>query len=171
MSERYSYVPPLILTVFFLALALTACAPRHSLYFDAAERSSVAAPASSQVRVIQADALVVEGRRVHMVDAVTPQPAPDAACPAEALAARQARLRLAALAGEARHVEVRLVPGVDRYNRANAHLSFDGHDPASVLIDEGLAVAPTQQAFSWCGSLSGGYPRAQHLAMLSLAGS
>ena len=170
MPERYSFVPPLILTVFFLALALTACAPRHSLYFDAAGHEGGVA-AASQVRVVQADALVVDGRRVHIVDAITPQPAPDAGCPAEALAARQARLRLTALAAEARHVDVHIVPGLDKYNRANAHVSFDGQDPASVLIDEGLAVAPTQQSFSWCGPLSGGYPRAQHLAMLSLAGS
>ena len=37
------------------------------------------------------DALIIDGRRVHLVDAVTPQPAPDARCPAEALAARQVR--------------------------------------------------------------------------------
>ena len=49
-----------------------------------------------------------------------------------------------------------------------------GHIPwtqARVLIDEGLAVSPQKQAFSWCGPLSESFPQAQHLAMLSVTGS
>jgi endonuclease YncB( thermonuclease family) len=153
--------------VILAALALTACSQPRSLYMDEAR----AAEASSQVSVVQADALVVDGRHVHLIDAVTPQPAPDAGCPAEALAARQARLRMMDLAVHAHHVEIRATGTVDGYNRVNAHVSFDGLDPAAVLIDEGLAVAPDKQAFSWCGPLSGGFPQAQHLAMLSLTGS
>jgi hypothetical protein len=147
------------------AVMLSACSQPRSLFVD-----EPAFP-HAQINVVQADALVIDGRRVHLVDAVTPQPAPDASCAAEALAARQARLRMTALAQSARHVEVRPTGTLDGYNRVNAHVSFDGLDPAEVLIDEGLAVAPDKQSFSWCGPLSGSFPQAQHLAMLSLAGS
>jgi endonuclease YncB( thermonuclease family) len=154
-------------TIVILAvLALSACSQPHPLFMDEPAR----ADAASQVDVVQADALVVDGRRVHMVDAITPQPAPDAGCPAEALAARQARLRMTELAARAHHVEVKPIGTLDGYNRANAHVTFDGLDPAATLIDEGLAVAPDKQAFSWCGPLSA-FPQAQHLAMLSLTGS
>ncbi len=148
-------------------LVLSACSQPHSLYMDEQVRSL--GPVS-QVSVVQADALIVDGRRVHLVDALTPQPAPDAGCPAEALAARQARLRMTDLAARARHVDVQPTGTLDGYNRANAHVSFDGQDPAAILIDEGLAVAPDHQSFSWCGPLSA-FPQAKHLAMLSLTGS
>jgi hypothetical protein len=150
-----------------LALALGACA-QHSLYADGSAPPSAA---FSQISVVQADALVIDGRRVHLVDALTPQPAPDARCPAEALAARQARLRVMSLANQARHADIRPTGTLDRYNRADAHVLFDGVDPAAVLIDEGLAVAPGKHAFNWCGPLSEGFPQARRLAMLSLTGS
>jgi len=148
-------------------LALSACSQPHSLYMDEQARSP---GVTSQVSVVQADALIVDGRRVHLVDAVTPQPAPDAGCPAEALAARQARLRMTDLAARASRVDVRPTGTLDGYNRANAHVSFDGQDPAGILIDEGLAVAPDNKSFNWCGPLSA-FPQARHLAMLSLTGS
>jgi endonuclease YncB( thermonuclease family) len=159
---------PFPLVAVLIALTLGACSPRPSLYAD------VSVPperALARINVVQADALVVDGKRVHLVDAVTPQPAPDARCPAEALAARQARLRMTALALRVHHVDVQPTGTIDGYNRANAHVLFDGVDPALVLISEGLAVAPQKQAFDWCGPLSDAFPRAQHLAMLSLAGS
>jgi endonuclease YncB( thermonuclease family) len=149
-------------------LALSACSRPHSLFVEEPARS--AGPVSL-VSVVQADALVVDGRRVHLVDAITPQPAPDAGCPAEALAARQARLRMTDLAARTRHVDVKPTGTLDGYNRANAHVLFDGRDPAETLIDEGLAVAPDKQAFNWCGPLSSAFPQAQRLAALSLTGS
>jgi hypothetical protein len=155
------------ITAVMFALVLGACSQR-SLY---AEASPPDAAGQSRISVVQADALVIDGRRVHLVDAVTPQPAPDAHCPAEALAARQARLRVIALADRTHHANVELTGTLDGYNRADAHLRFDGVDPATVLIDEGLAVAPGNQAFSWCGPLSEGFPQARRMAMLSLAGS
>jgi endonuclease YncB( thermonuclease family) len=150
------------------ALLLSACSKAHALYMDEPVQPTAAL---SQIRVLQADALVVDGRRVHLVGAVTPQPAPDAGCPAEALAARQARLRMTDLAAQARHAEVKPTGTLDRYNRADAHVLFDGSDPAETLIGEGLAVAPDNPAFNWCGPLSGAFPQARRLAMLSLTGS
>jgi endonuclease YncB( thermonuclease family) len=151
-----------------IALGLIACSRPHSLFVDEPVQATVPA---SPVDVVQADALIVDGRRIHLADAVTPQPAPRAGCPAEALAARQARLRMAALAQTAHHVNVTPTGTLDGEYRINAHVSFDGLDPAETLIGEGLAVAPQKQAFSWCSPASGSQPRAQRLAMLSSAGS
>jgi endonuclease YncB( thermonuclease family) len=148
------------------ALWLAACSQPHSLFVD---EPAGAATATTQISVVQGDALVVDGRRVHLVDAVTPQPAPDASCAAEAAAARQARLRMTELAARVHHVDVQTTGTVDGYNRANAHVRFDGIDPAQVLINEGLAVSPQGQTFSWCGPLSDAQGR--RLAMLSLTGS
>jgi endonuclease YncB( thermonuclease family) len=157
-----------LMTAMIGALFLAACSQQHSLYADG---PAPAADTVAQISVVQADALVVDGRRVHLVDAVTPQGAPDAHCAAEALAARQARLRLTAMADKVHHVDIRPTGTIDSYNRVNAHVTFDGVDPARVLIDEGLAVSPQKQAFSWCGPLSEAFPQAQHLAMLSVTGS
>jgi len=154
--------------VLLAALTLGACSQPRSLFMDETQKS---AAATTSVSVVQADAIVVDGRRIHLVDALTPQPAPDAGCAAEALAARQARLRMTELAAQTHHVDVRPTGTLDNYNRANAHVLFDGQDPAATLIDEGLAVAPDKKSFSWCGPLSSAFPQAQHLAMLSLTGS
>jgi endonuclease YncB( thermonuclease family) len=154
-----------ILVAMVGALWLAACSQPHSLFVD---EPAGAAGATTQISVIQGDALIIDGRRVHLVDAVTPQPAPDAGCAAEAAAARQARLRMTELAARVHHVDVRTTGAVDGYNRADAHVRFDGLDPAQVLINEGLAVAPQGQAFNWCGPLS---DQGRRLAMLSLTGS
>jgi endonuclease YncB( thermonuclease family) len=156
------------MTAMTIALELIACSRPHSLFVDEPAQADASA---SPVNVVQADALIVDGRPIHLADAVTPQPAPKAGCPAEVLAARQARLRMAALAQTARHVSVTPTGTLDGDYRINAHVSFDGLDPAETLIDEGLAVAPRKQAFNWCSPRSGSQPRAQHLAMLSSAGS
>ncbi len=93
---------------------MSACSQPHSLFTDEQVGPTGVA---SQVSVVQADALIVDGKRVHLVDAVTPQPAPDAGCPAEALAARQARLRMTDLAARTRHVDVQTTGTLDGYNR------------------------------------------------------
>lgn len=160
-------LPRLAAALIAVVLVLAACSQPRSLFVD--EPAAVAGPVS-KIAVVQADALVVDGRRVHLIDAVTPQPAPDAGCPAEALAARAARLRMSALAESARHVDVNADGTLDKYNRANAHVTFDGVDPAATLIDEGLAVSPEKPTFSWCGPLSA-YPQARRMVMLSLTGS
>jgi endonuclease YncB( thermonuclease family) len=159
-------------SAFALALSaaalLAACSPARSTLF--AEQTPAGAPAP-QIEVLQGDVLVIDGRHLHLVDAATPKPAPHARCMAEALASRQARLRLLALVQGVRKVVVSPTGSVDDHNRAEARVLLDGVDPAQVLIDEGLAVQPQGRPFDWCGPVADALPQGSRIAMLSLSGS
>ncbi|HEY3951037.1 nuclease [Phenylobacterium sp.] len=146
---------------------LTACAPRSGLFAEGRAPS----PAAPNVAVLQSDVLVIDGQAVHLADAVTPQPSPDAHCPAEALAARQVALRLKTLVTGVRTAAITPAGGKDSYNRPFAHVLLDGADPAHELVEDGLAVRPGGRAFNWCGPISAGFPRAEHIAVLSFSGT
>jgi endonuclease YncB( thermonuclease family) len=135
-----------------------------------AEAAAAAGPSTS-VAVLQSDVLVINGQAVHLADAVTPQPSPNARCAAEALAARQAVLRLKTLASGVKTVTVTPTGVRDSANRPFAHILLDGEDPAHDLIIDGLAVAPGDKAFDWCGPISASFPRGAHIADLSFSGS
>ncbi|MBS0334303.1 MAG: nuclease [Proteobacteria bacterium] len=147
---------------------LAACAPRAPLFAD---NAAAAGPAAPRIAVLQSDVLVVDGQAVRLADAVTPQPSPDARCTAEALAARQAALRLKALATGVHAVSISPTGEKDAYNRPFAHVLLDGEDPAHDLIEEGLAVRPGATPFNWCGPIAAGFPRAEHIAVLSFSGT
>jgi endonuclease YncB( thermonuclease family) len=121
--------------------------------------------------VLQSDVLIVNGHPVHLADAVTPQPSPDARCPAEALAARQTARELKALIKGVHAATVTPTGATDSANRPFAHILLDGVDPAHELIEDGLAVPPGKGPFNWCGPISSGLPRAEHIAMLSFSGT
>ncbi|THD64823.1 hypothetical protein [Phenylobacterium sp.] len=146
---------------------LTACAPREPLLAAAGP----AGPPMPKIAVLQSDVLVVDGQAIHLADVVTPQPSPDARCAAEALAARQAALRLKALASGVIAVGVTPTGDRDGQGRPYAHVLLDGQDPAHDLIEDGLAVAPGGNRFDWCGPISADYPRAAHIATLSFSGA
>jgi endonuclease YncB( thermonuclease family) len=160
--------PALAAVFLVMALGASACSPRPGLYADARSDAPAAAP---RIEVLQGDVLVVDGRRVHLAETAVPQPAPSAHCIAEALAARQARLRLQQLAVGVRDVQVLPTGGDDAGGRVEAHVRFDSQDPAQTLVDEGLAVVSHGGPFSWCGPVSQALPQGQHIAMLSLSGS
>ena len=145
---------------------LSACTPRGLAFLDA----SRAGPAPPKLAVLQSDVLVINGEAVRLADAVTPQASPDARCAAEALAARQAALELKSLISGVRTVTVTPTGARDDLNRAYAHVLLDGVDPAHDLIEDGLAVAPGEKRFDWCGPISTSYPRVAHIAALSFAG-
>jgi endonuclease YncB( thermonuclease family) len=168
LSHLYSLACVLLLALIGLGALplLSGCAPRAPLFADA----SPAGPSAS-VAVLQSDVLVIDGEAVHLADAVTPQPSPDARCAAEALAARQAALRLKALASGVRTVNVSPTGARDGANRRYAHVLLDGEDPAHNLIVDGLAVAPGGKPFDWCGPISASFPRAAHIADLSFSGA
>jgi endonuclease YncB( thermonuclease family) len=144
---------------------VSACAQRASLFTD----TTPAGP-SVAVAVLQSDLLSIDGRIVRLADALTPQPSPWARCAAEALAARQTAARLKVLASDVSAVSVRLTGALDREKHPYAHVLLDGHDPAQVLITDGMAVAPGGQPFDWCGPIAAGYPRAASVAYLSYTG-
>ncbi|HZZ68491.1 MAG TPA: hypothetical protein VFE18_09990 [Phenylobacterium sp.] len=165
LSHAYTASCVIFLGV-ILMLSLTACDRPQGLFADAAPPTPAA-----QVGVLQSDVLIVNGQAVHLADAVTPQPSPDARCPAEALAARQTALELKTLTSGVRAVTVTPTGAKDSSNRPFAHVLLDGVDPAHELIEDGLAVRPGAGAFNWCGPLSASFPRAEHIAMLSVSGT
>jgi endonuclease YncB( thermonuclease family) len=154
------------LVLLSVLVLLSACSQRTPLFAEA----SAAGPSTS-VAVMQSDVLVINGEAVHLADAVTPQPSPDARCAAEALAARQAAQYLKTLASGVRTVTVTPTGVRDDSNRPYAHVLLDGEDPARDLIVEGLAVAPGGKPFDWCGPISASFPRAAHIADLSFSGA
>lgn len=158
--RRRAVWPALVAAVF-----LSACGRSPSLY---AELPASQAPLASIV-VVQPDAIVVDGQHIHLVDMAAPQAAPHAHCVAEAAAARQTRLRLIALSEDVHAVEVTPTGARDGHGRIEAHVRFDGQDPAAILIDEGLAVAAGAKATSWCAPISQSVGDAMHIAMLSMA--
>jgi len=163
-----SRFPALVSTLVLLTalVLLMACAPRAPLFVDA----TPVAPAP-KITVLQADVLVIDGQAVRLADAVTPQPSPDARCAAEALAARQATLRLRTLTSGVTTVRVTPTGARDGDDRPYAHVLLDGADPAHDLIENGLAVTPGGQPFDWCGPISSDFARAAHIATLSFSGA
>jgi endonuclease YncB( thermonuclease family) len=145
---------------------LSGCAPRASLFAEVAP-----AGPSARVAVLQSDVLVINDEAVHLADAVTPQPSPEARCAAEALAARQAAIYLRNLAHGVKTVTVTPTGAHDGANRPYAHVLLDGEDPAHDLIADGLAVAPGGKPFDWCGPISASFPRVAHIADLSFSGA
>jgi endonuclease YncB( thermonuclease family) len=134
-------------------LGLAACAPNASIYADNQ-------PAEShEVRVLAGDQLVIDGQSVTLADAEAPRPAPDAACRAEAIAARQAADAVRSALASAHHVEVQSgPPGSLRL------VNLDGLDLGQMLITQGLAVDRRTVPMDWC-------LRAANGARLALADS
>ncbi len=154
-----------------LSLVLAACTPSNSTLFANEAQMASVAPALPHIEVLSGDTLVVDGRHIRLANAAAPQPAPHARCAAEALGARQARLRFTALSLGVQKVIVTPNGTVDDHGRTLATVYLDGVDPAQVLVQEGLAVAPGGRAFDWCAPISDTLDRGQHIALLSLAGS
>jgi endonuclease YncB( thermonuclease family) len=157
-------------TVVVGLLGLSACSqPSTSSLFT----KTAAAPdvAAHQIVVLRGNVLVVDGRHLRLVDAAVPQAAPDARCVAEAVASRQAQLRLEDLTRHVRSIVVTPTGALDDHDRILARVTLDGVDPAQTLIDEGLAVTPQPGGFDWCSAADTTHPAAQRIAMLSFNGS
>jgi endonuclease YncB( thermonuclease family) len=164
-----SRVPtPFLLVLAITAAALAACGRPPGLFTD--RPTQAVAPVIPQIQVLRDDVLVIDGRRLRLADATLPQATPAAHCAAEAVAARQAELRLIQLARGVREVAITPTGGVDDNGRALVSLEFDGVDPARTLIDEGLAVAPQRASFDWCGAESTTQQAARRIAVLSFVG-
>ena len=162
---------PLVLAAILVGLlGLSACSrPAASSLFTQTS-SAVAAGPIPQIVVLRGDVLVVDGRHLRLVDMTAPQAAPDAHCAAEAIASRQAQLRLEDLTRRVRSIVVTPTGGLDDHGRILARVELDGLDPTKTLIDEGLAVAPQPAGFDWCDATSTTQPAAQRIAMLSFNG-
>jgi endonuclease YncB( thermonuclease family) len=147
------------LLVLALATALAAChkAPDPP--------SSLAEPPGlgDRVRILSADAMVIDGRHVRLANAYAPQGVPDARCWAEATAALQANAWVRDKVKDARTVVVGPGTGFDEFHRDLATVELDGVDLGQALYERGLAGRRTDAPngrFSWCDPISGKAPGA-----------
>lgn len=121
-----------------------ACSPQPSLYAETAASAEL-----HDVAVDAGDHLKIDGRRVVLADAQTPQPAPQAACRAESMIAQRAAATVRSHLASARHLEV-YAAGPE----PQALVNLDGLDLGQTLINEGLAVPRAQAAMDWCNGRS-----------------
>jgi endonuclease YncB( thermonuclease family) len=151
-------------------LGLSACskAAPSSLFAQTSVTADTMPP--PHIEVLRGNVLVVDGRHLRLVGVTIPEAAPAAHCVAEAVASRQAELRLEALTQHVRKVVVTPTGGVDDHDRTLARVLLDGIDPAKTLIDEGLAVTSQPDGFDWCAPAETTHPAAQRIAMLSFRG-
>jgi endonuclease YncB( thermonuclease family) len=133
-----------------LALGLSACEK------PAPPPQRVAPPPllSERVRVIDGDAISVDGKSVRLVNAYAPQPVPYARCWAEALAYRAAVSQLKAMIADGRAIDVKPTGGVDEFNRPFAQVSLDGSDLGESLRRLGVAASRPPATFRWCAGFS-----------------
>ena len=122
--------------------------------------ASIAPPPGlgDRVRVLSADAMVIDGRHVRLSNAYAPQGVPDARCWAEASAALQAVDWVRAKVKDARTVAVGPATGFDEFHRDLATVELDGVDLGQALYEHGLAARRTDAQngrFSWCEPISG----------------
>jgi endonuclease YncB( thermonuclease family) len=122
--------------------------------------ASIAAPPGlgDRVRVLSADALVIDGRHVRLANAYAPQGVPDARCWAEAAAAKQVTDWVRGKVRDARTVAIETPDGFDEFHRELAVVRLDGEDLGQALYEAGLAGRRTDAAygrFSWCEPISG----------------
>jgi endonuclease YncB( thermonuclease family) len=146
------------------AALIAACSPKPALFAD------VPAARAPQVMVLEPDALVVDGRHVRLSNAAAPHLAPHANCWGEALAARQVRQNVQGLVAEAREVTVTPTGGTDEDNRILARVTVDGIDLGQTLLADGLAAAPGEPRFDWCGPLGTNIARVPRVAALTRSG-
>jgi endonuclease YncB( thermonuclease family) len=139
-------------------VALSGCSRGAPLYAD------VQAPRSPQVTVLEADALVVDGRPVRLSNANAPQLAPQANCWGEGVSARQARDTVQGLVAEAREVAVTPTGGMDDHGRAFSRVAVNGVDLGETLLKDGLAARPGEAQFDWCGPLGADPTRAPRIS-------
>jgi len=139
-----------LLSAIAIALGATACG-------RAPEPRPATAPAASlaeRVKVLNGDALTVDGEDLRLADAYAPQPIPDAHCWAEALAAREAARETRALIPEGREISVKRTGQRDEYNRALAYVTLDRLDLGDTLYSMGLAARRGSGPFRWCAGFS-----------------
>ena len=130
-------------------LALAACHERPGTPPDPTPEGT-----DYDVRVIDTEILMVDGRRVKLSNVDAPALVPAARCWAEAVAAKEAIVFLQETAVSGRTAEV--VPD-GRQNlpgRIVGRVLIDGLDVGDALYNQGLAARPGSQPFRWCEPMS-----------------
>ncbi len=148
-----------------MALTLIGCSPAKLPTESGGLREEL-----HDVKVLSADALVIDGRHVRLANATGPQLAPRARCWAEAVAAHEVRRRVVDLVTAAQDIKVAPTGELDEFDRAVSNVSLDGLDLGEQLIRAGVAAPRSKEPFDWCAPMStniaGGPPIS---ALMSLA--
>jgi endonuclease YncB( thermonuclease family) len=134
--------------------------------------SSIALPPQGlgdRVRVLSADAMVIDGQHVRLANAYAPQGVPDARCWAEATAAQTTLAWVRAKMRDAREIAVEPATGVDEFHRQLAVVTLDGVDLGQEMYENGLAARRADGLngrFAWCEPISGKAPGAPAVSSL-----
>ncbi len=116
-----------------------------------------------RVRVLSADAMVIDGKHLRLANAYAPQAIPDARCWSEAAAAKQATAWVRTRMHEARDVTVEPTGGFDEFHRELAVVRLDGVDLGQLMFENGLASRRStgrDGRFPWCEPISAKAPDA-----------
>ncbi|HEY4030154.1 MAG TPA: nuclease [Caulobacteraceae bacterium] len=138
-----------ILAAALLAMAITACGkPEPPL------KASAPPSITAHVKVLDADALVIDDKHVRLANAYAPESLLHARCWAESLASDHAAEFVKDLVQRARSYDFKPTGGADEYGRIKGLVSIDNADLGDILYNAGLASRPTDPRFDWCGPIS-----------------
>jgi hypothetical protein len=110
--------------------------------------------AFNKVVILNADRLVIDGKKIQLANAVTPISLPGARCWSEAMAAKQGRRVVREMIFSARHIDVRDTGRRDADARSIALVRLDDVDLGEHLLELGLAARPAAKRFDWCAPVS-----------------
>ena len=130
-------------------LALTACEERSPLMAE-----DLLEEEPKNVKVVDAEVLIVDGRRIRLANVDAPALAPLSRCWGEAVTAKEAVLFLQQLVREGRTVEVEPTGDTDPIGRALARVRIDGLDVGDALYEQSLVARPGPRPFRWCDPMS-----------------
>ena len=106
------------------------------------------------VTVVDAEVLIVDGKRVQLSNVDAPALVPTARCWGEAIAARDAVAFVQRMVSEGRVAEVRVEDEGEGRGRAFGRVLIDGLDVGDALYEESLAARPGKRPFRWCEPMS-----------------
>lgn len=154
-----------IACILLLATALGACQRTP----DPPATVAVPPGLGDRVRVLSADAMVIDGRHVRLANAYAPQGVPDARCWAEATASKQLTDWVRGKMRDARSISVEAVGGFDEFHRDLALVSLDGVDLGQTMYEAGFASRRStgrDSRFPWCEPISAKAPDAPAIGSL-----
>ena len=152
---------PLTLASLVALAALAACQPKPHI-----AAANPLPESFNQVVVLDADHLVLDGKKVQLANAVAPSAIPGARCWSEAMAAKQGRRAVREMFFAARHIDVRDTGQRDADGRSVALVQLDGVDLGETLLQLGLAAKPAAKRLDWCAPLSSRMAEGPSLAAL-----
>ena len=134
----------------FTALPLLAACGRKETPLAAVAPPSITA----HVRVLDADALIIDGHHVRLANAYAPESLLQTRCWAESLASDHAAEFVREKVDRARSYEFKPTGKHDDHGREYATVTIDGADLGDMLYNAGLAARVVDPRFDWCQPIS-----------------